>query len=189
MAKLGKSDSRSEMVYRFLSPECEIRMSVEYYGTLLSKSFGFRDLLANRGFCLSANGEEDRNCLPRFSGSLAIARYHFHSRLQARTPLKVRERVLTIDHDSRMNPRPPFERLLAVEREVVSDIQAFGYNQDDPQAAASEAKPGSLWCLLRQDLYLNDQISPFLIIHWKHTFDLISLVDLIPGDRTQVIGR
>ncbi|HEX3437751.1 MAG TPA: hypothetical protein VHT24_13360 [Pseudacidobacterium sp.] len=81
-----------------------------------------------------------------------------------------------------MHPRPPFERTFAVEQEVVSDIQAFGYNPDDPNAKRLDA-----WCLLRQDLYLNDQPSAFLIVHWKHTLDFISLVDVIPGNGTELI--
>ena len=35
---------------------------------------------------------------------------------------------------------------------------------------------------------LNGQTAPFLIVHWKHTLNLISLVDVIPGDRAQVIS-
>jgi hypothetical protein len=186
-ARTGKSERKSETVYRFLTPECEVRMSVQYFGNSLTKDFRFRDRLTNRAFCLSANGEENRNCLPRFSGSMAIALYHFHPR--PHIPLNLRERVLTIDHDRRMNPRPPFERVLAVEREVVSDIQAFGYNRDDPEEAASDATSPALWCLLRQDLYLNEQAAPFLIVHWKHTLNFISLVDVIPGDRTQLISE
>ena len=41
--------------------------------------------------------------------------------------------------------------------------------------------------MLRQDLFLNDQSSAFLTVHWKHTFDMISLVDVIPGDATEQI--
>jgi len=44
----------------------------------------------------------------------------------------------------------------------------------------------AVWFLLRQDLYLNDQAAPFLIVHWKHTLNFISLVDVIPGDGTQM---
>jgi hypothetical protein len=84
-----------------------------------------------------------------------------------------------------MDPRPPFERVLPLAREIVSDIQAFGYNQTDPEQE-SEAK--GLWCLLRQGLYLNDQATAFLIVHWKHTVNLVSLVDVIPGDRTQSVS-
>jgi hypothetical protein len=184
-----KSDKPSEPVFRFLTPECEVRMSVQFLGNSSAKDFRFRDALTNRAFCLSASGEEDQSCLERFSGSIAIARYDFRSRLHRQTPLNLRERVLTIDHDSRMNPRPPFERVVAVEREMVSDIQAFWYNPDDPSQVASNAKPLAVWCLLRQDLYLNDQATAFLIVHWKHTLDFIRLLDVIPGEQTQCISE
>jgi hypothetical protein len=187
--KARKSEKQSETVYRFLTPECEVRMSVEYFANSSAKSLRFRDLLSNRAFCLSASGEEDRSCLERFSGSMAIARYDFRPRLHSQTPVNLRERVRTIDYDSRLAPRPPFERTLAAERNVVSDIQAFGYDRDDPRQAAPGARPLTLWCLLRQDLYLNEQSAAFLIVHWKHTFDSISLVDVIPGDQTQLIGE
>jgi hypothetical protein len=185
----AKSDKDAETVYRIRTPECELRMSVEYFANSEIGSFRFRDSLAERAFCLSPNGEEgravgDRGCVARFSGSVAIAHYHFRSRLSAQSPLRLRERVLTIDQDRRMDPRPPFERLLAVERETASDIQAFGYQ---PDASAAPPPPLALWCLLRQDLFLNDQPAAFLIVHWKHTFDAIRLLDVIPGDRTELV--
>jgi hypothetical protein len=185
-----KSDKESETVYRIRTPECEVRMSVEYYGNSETSSLRFRDSLTQRAFCLSASGEEDlsgkedHSCVARFSGSMAIAHYHFRSRVHAQPPLHLRERVLTIDHDSRMDPRPPFERLLAVQRETVSDIQAFGYN---PDGSTPDAMPLALWCLVRQDLFLNEQPTAFLIVHWKHTFDAIHLLDVIPGDRTELL--
>ena len=180
-----KSQKQSEAVYRFLTPDCEVEMRVQYFAKSSTSRFRFRDSLTNRTFCLSADGEENQSCVERFTGSIAIARYRFRSRLLSQSPLKLRERVLTIDHDNRMDPRPPFERVLPLDREVVSDIQAFGYNQDDPKQAASD--PTGWWCLLRQDLYLNDQATAFLIVHWKHTVNLVSLVDVIPGDRTQSV--
>ncbi len=125
----------------------------------------------------------------RFSGSIAIAHYHFRSRHHGQPPLNLRERVLTIDHHSRMDPRPPFERLLAVQRETVSDVQAFGYRPDTPPPSQPEAKPLALWCLLRQDLFLNQQPAPFLIVHWKHTFDAIVLLDVIAGEQTESVER
>ncbi len=164
-----------------------MRMSVQFLANASTEGFQFRDTLTNRSFCLSANGEEDRGCLQRFVGAMAIARYTFHSRHHGTSPLNLRERVLTIDNDCRMNPPPPFERVLTAEREVISDIQAFGYNPDDPQQAAFRTKPLAAWRLLRQDLYLNGQPTAFLILHWKHTLDFISLVDVIPGDNTELI--
>ena len=179
-----KSENDAENVRRFMTPECEIKMSVEYFANAAADSFRFRDSLTNRAFCLSPNGEENRACQARFAGSLAIAHYHFRSRSHAQMPINLRERVLTIDHDGRMDPRPPFEKLTAIQRGTVSDIQAFGYNPDTPNQ--SDGKPLALWCLLRQDLFLNQQPEPFLIVHWKHTFDAITLLDVIPGDRTEL---
>ena len=171
----------AETVFRFLTPECEVRMSVEYFGNSEANSLRFRDSLTSRAFCLSADGQENRGCAQRFTGSMAIIHYHFRPRLHSPLPLNLRERVLTIDHDSRMDPRPPFEKLLAVQRDTVSDIQAFGYNPEN-----AEPRPLPIWCLVRKDLFLNDQSAAFLTVHWKHTFDAISLLDVIPGERTEL---
>jgi hypothetical protein len=187
--QISNAEKQSERVHRFLTPECEVRMSVQYFGKSSTNGFRFRDQLANRAFCLSANGDRDQSCRERFVGSIAIARYEFRSRLHPQLLFNLRERVLTIDHDSRMSPRPPFEKALTVEREVASDIQAFGYSLDDPQQGASAEEPAAVWCLLRQDLYLNDQSNAFLIVHWKHALDFISLVDVIPGEGTKLISK
>jgi hypothetical protein len=188
-AKIPKSEKRTEPVYRFLTPACEVRMSVQYFASSSSNSLRFRDDLTNRTFCLSASGEQNGACLERFVGSMAIAHYDFRSRLRSGTPLNLRERVLTIDHDSRISPRAPFERVLAVERAVASDIQAFGYDADDVEQATRNAELLAAWYLVRQDLYLNDQATAFLIVHWKHTLNFISLLDVIPGDGTELIGE
>lgn len=189
MASIGAApetrnpEKDAETVYRFLTPECEVRMSVQQFGKSSRKDFRFLERLTGREFCLSPKGEEDSNCQLRFSGAIAVAIYHFYPHSAAPAPAKLRERVSTIDHDSRMSPRPPFERTLPIDRDTVSDIQAFGYNRDVP----AEAPPNTVWSLLHQDLYLNDQASPFLIIHWKHTLDLIRLIDVIPGDQTKAL--
>jgi hypothetical protein len=177
--RLQQSEKPSDATYRLRTPEGEVRMNVRYFTAPSAGSFMFRDDLTARPFCLSADGEQNRDCVERFVGSMAIARYQF--RTQGR-PLNLRERVVTIDQDDRMSPRPPFEREMAVERDVVSDIQAFGYTPGD-----GDAEPVSVWRLLRQNLYLNDQTSVFLILHWKHTLKLISLVDVIPGEGTEFV--
>jgi hypothetical protein len=177
--KILKAEKPADARYRLLTPEGEVRMSVQYFTAASAGGLMFRDELTARPFCLSADGEQNRNCLERFVGSMAIARYQFRSQ---HVPLTLRERVVTIDQDDRMGPRPPYEREMAVERDVVSDIQAFGYRPDD-----ADAKPLAVWRLLRQDLYLNDQTTGFLILHWKHTLKFVSLVDVIPGEGTEFI--
>jgi hypothetical protein len=181
----GTPTKQTETVYRFTTPECEGRMSVEFLDKHSIKGFRFRDRLDNRHFCLSGQGEEGKDCLSHFSGSMAIALYHFRSLRDRAATLNLRERVRTIDQDIRLTARPPFERTLAVEREIVSDIQSFGY---DPTEPAPGSEPLNPWCLLRQELYFDDQSAPFLIIHWKHTLNAITLIDVIPGDRTQLIS-
>jgi len=185
--KSWKSEKNPESVYRFLTPECEVRMSIQYFANSPADSLRFRDSFTNRAFCLSPDGVADPSCLQRFSGSIAVAHYHFRSRVGAAPPLRLRECVHTIDQHIRMAPRGPFERALAVERETASDIQAFGYDPGDPQQAAS-AKSVSLWALLRQDLFLNDQPAAFLTVHWKHTFESISLLDVIAGETTEIVS-
>jgi hypothetical protein len=160
-------------------------MTVEFFRSASGGGFRFHDKIANRQFCVSATGDENRDCLSHFYGSMAIATYQFRSRLHSQTPASLRESVVTIDHAPQMNPRPTFEKVLSIEKGFASDIQAFGYNSDDQ---ASAVLPLALWCLLRQDLYLNDQPEPFLIVHWKHTFDSITVVDVIPGNETQLLG-
>jgi hypothetical protein len=166
-----------------------VQVSVEHFASSSIQSFRFPDDLTNRAFCLSASGEKDRSCLDRFVCSMAIAHYPFRSRGHSGSPFHLRERVLTIDHDSRISARAPFERALAVQRAVVSDIQAFGYDADDAEPTASDANPLAVWYLMRQDLYLNEQTAAFLVVHWKHTLKLINLLDVIPGDGTELIGE
>src|SRR5581483_12031163 len=121
------SDRNSETVYHFATPDCEVQMSVEYFSTSEVNRLRFRDSLTHHAFCLSANGQQDPTCSQRFSGSLAIAHYRFRAHRHAPLPQNLRERVLTVDHDRRLDPRPPFEKLLAVQGGAASDIQAFGY--------------------------------------------------------------
>jgi hypothetical protein len=185
--RIAKPEEQSGAAYRILTPMCEVQMSVQHFASSSMHGLRFRDDLTNRRFCLSATGEQDRDCLEAFVGSIAIAHYRFRSRHHTAAPLNLRERVLMIDHDSRIRPRAAFERVLAVEQAAVSDIQAFGYNPDGAEQAESDADRLAVWYLVRQDLYLNDQATAFLVVHWKHTLDLISLLDIIPGDGTQLV--
>lgn len=179
---------QTETVYHFLTPECEGQMSVQFFNKYSSTGFWFDDRDTNRKFCLSATGREGHDCLPKFTGSIAVARYRLRPHPHSPGLLKLREHVRTIDQDNRMHPRPPFEGTLALQEEGVSDIQAFGYNPDAPATTPSSvAKELEPWCLLRQDLYLDEHTSPFLIVHWKHTLNAITLIDVIPGDQTQLV--
>ena len=53
-------------MYRFRTPEWDIQMTVAFYDRYSSRSFWFREQGENREYCLSAAGEEARNCLKVF---------------------------------------------------------------------------------------------------------------------------
>ena len=186
---IGSPPGNRETVYRFAAGDWDVRMAVEFFDSYSSTGFWFKEQRDQRRFCLSGDGKENVGCLPNFVGSVAVARYHVRQHSHARDALDLRERVRTIDQDSRIASRAPFERTIKMQDGVASDIQAFGYQPDNSSSPRESATPNGPWCLLRQDLYLEGQDSLFLILHWKHTLNAIRLFDVIPGDRTRVIAE
>jgi hypothetical protein len=182
---------KNEAVYDFGTVECEVRMSVAFYDRYFSSGFWFRDLLAGRRFCLSAIGGQDRDCSASFAGSLAVACYRFLPHSGLRGTATLRERVRTIDQDTRLNDRPPLDRIIELREGVASDIQAFGYEMDPPASSASARLPesGGPWYYFRQDLYFAGRATPFLTVHWRHAFGAIRILDVIPGDGTSPVKR
>jgi len=71
-----------------------------------------------------------------------------------------------------------------LKRGVGSDLQAFGY-EPAPKDEASFDQHGP-WYLYRQDLFLEPQRAPFLVVYWKHALASIRVLDLILGDQTWV---
>lgn len=174
--------SPADLVHRVLTRNSEIRLSIEFHDRYSSPGLWFK---AAETFCLSRSGEKNRDCVRRFEGSLAIARYEIRSR-SAQFPIRVlREHVRTIDHDVRLDPRPPFHRRILLQDGLASDIQAFGYVGPgvSPQASPSP------WYFFRQDLYLDSGREPFLIIHWKHELSSIRMLDMIPGEGTTLVSE
>lgn len=185
---LASSSAKSETVYRFSAGDCDIQMAVQFFDNYSSQGFWFREQMAQRRFCLSGAGDRNRDCLSNFTGAIAIARYQIRSRSRAPGGLRLIERVRTIDQDSRLVIRPPFERTIELQDGVASDIQAFGFQPDKSSSSGSPEANGP-WCLLRQDLHLPGEESFFLVIHWKHTLSAIRLFDVIPGVRTRLIAE
>jgi len=88
--KSRRSEKSPEPIFRFLTPECEIRMSVQYFDNSALNNLRFRDSLSNRVSCVSSDGKSDPACLQRFDGSIAVAHYHFRSRGVAAARKRVR---------------------------------------------------------------------------------------------------
>lgn len=180
--------AKEETVYNFATPACRIRLTIELYDRYSSRGFWFEERRKDTDYCLSAQGEKGHNCLTGFIGSIAIARYRVQPRSQPLDALLLRESVRTIDRDSRLKERPPYERSLPLQGGMASDIQAFGYEVKggSPAANGESCEP---WCLFRQDLYFDQQSEPFLVVHWKHTLSAIRVLDLIPGEHTRPMER
>lgn len=176
--------AKQQEAYRFQTPEAEIEMTIEFHDGYASRGFWFGEQTTNRRFCLSAGGEEGRNCLAAFRGSLAIARYRVRPLPQRPAEAVLRESVRTIDRDVRLPYRPPFERAIVLKKGIGSDLQAFGY---EPVTGNEPLSNGhGPWYLYRQDLYLGPQRAPFLTLYWKHALASIRVLDVIPGDHTWV---
>jgi hypothetical protein len=176
-----------EEVYSFRTADAEIEMTIEFHDGYASRGFWFAEQMSNRRYCLSAAGEQRRNCVAAFRGSLAIARYRVRPRSRPPSELVLREHVRTIDHDARLPGRPPFERAIVLKKGVGSDLQAFGYEPAAGNEPSSDRH--GPWYLYRQDLYLEPHRAPFLILYWKHALASIRVLDLIPGDQTWVEKR
>lgn len=182
LAALPKSEP--EEIYRFATAEYEIRMTLEFYDNYTDDGLQFREHWSDRRFCLSVQGQEDRNCISNFKGSIAVARYRIFSHTTSEPSLSLREYVRSIDGSDSLPARPPFERVIQMQRGMGSDIQAFGYQRSPSHDSAHGADAESVWRLFRQDLYLQDKVDPFLVVHWKHTLGAIRVLDIITGDGT-----
>ena len=181
-AWMSPAAAKDEEAYRFRTPDAEIEMTIEFRDGYASRGFWFGEQMSNRSYCLSAGGEEGRNCMAGFRGSLAIARYRVRPRLHPPAEPVLREYVRTIDHDTRLPDRPPFERSIVLKKGVGSDLQAFGYELEPENQPLSDRH--GPWYLYRQDLFLGPQRGPFLTVYWKHALASIRVLDLIPGDQT-----
>lgn len=176
-----------EEVYRFRTADAEVEMTIEFHDRYISQGFWFGELISDQPFCLSLNGEKGSNCATAFRGSLAIARYRVRPLSRRRAELVLRESVRTVDHDTRLPTRPPFERSIILKKGVGTDLQAFGYEPAPNEEPLSDRH--GPWYLYRQDLYLEPQRAPFLIVYWKHALASIRVLDLIPGDQTWVAKK
>jgi hypothetical protein len=181
--------STTKHVYRFATGRCDIRVSVEFHDRYSSRGFWFNNSF-DGPFYVSFKGEKDQDCTSNFVGSLAIARYEVRSHSKQRQVSALREYVRNIDRDDRLEPRPPFDRKVELHRGVASDIQAFGYEADGlsprPATLFDSASP---WYYFRQDLYLEADSAPFLIIHWKHAVTAIRMLDIIPAGGTSLVSK
>lgn len=175
--------------YVFSTAEYDIELALEYHDRSTDGGLKFLERSSGHRYCLSFAGEENRNCVANFRGSIAVAHYKISSRIRSLASPVLREYVTSIDRSDRVAMRPPYERAIEIQHGLASDIQVFGY-QDSAEPKANRAQePDDAWCLFRQNLYLSASTAPFLVVHWKHTLDRIRILDLIPENGTLQVTR
>ena len=180
--------SEPEEVHVFATDDYEIRMTLEFHDRYAA-GLGFTDRSSNSHFCLSAKGEWNQDCVSDFTGAVAIARYKISSPARSLPATSLREYVRSIDQSDNLPLRPPFERVIEVEHGLASDIQVFGYRGSSTAPGGQATDQDHVWCLLRQNLYLKDRTTPFLVVHWKHTLNFIRVLDVIPEKGTSQITQ
>src|ERR1700756_1195234 len=95
LALVSPAAAKDNETYRFRTADAEIEMTIEFHDGYASRGFWFGDQMSDRNFCLSAGGEEGRNCIAGFRGSLAIARYRVRPRSRPAADPVLREQVRT----------------------------------------------------------------------------------------------
>jgi len=129
--------------------------------------------------CLSVEGQPcGKTEIGNWIGSYAIVHFKLLRQAAGTSALTLRERVRVIDQDADLPNRPPFETVVPISDQTASDIELYGYSEG---SAGKEPQDGDrTWRFLRQELSYGNQKRPFLILHWKHTVERITLIDAIP---------
>ena len=96
-ALISPAAAKDEEAHRFRTSNAEIEMTIEFHDGYASQGFWFGEQMTKREYCLSGAGEEGRNCLAGFRGSLAIVRYRVRPRSHPAADMILREHVRTID--------------------------------------------------------------------------------------------
>ena len=129
--------------------------------------------------CLSVEGQPcGKSETGNWIGSYAIVHFKLLRRAAGANALTLRERVRVIDQDSDLPNRPPFESVIPISDQTASDIELYGYSEGS--TAKGEQSDDRTWRFFRQEVFYGNQERPFLILHWKHTVESITLIDAIP---------
>jgi len=129
--------------------------------------------------CLSVEGQPcGKSETGNWIGSYAIVHFKLLRQAAGENALTLRERVRVIDQDADLPNRPPFETVVPISDQTASDIELYGYAENS--AGKGQQGDDRTWRFLRQELFYGNQERPFLILHWKHTVESITLIDAIP---------
>jgi hypothetical protein len=155
----------------------DIRFFDPYRG---SRLVFYRDEDPGLPICWSGDGQSGE-CPEHFVGALATATYRVKGsagRLRRKTA--IREAVTVTAQSPDLPPRPRLERRQVLLNGVLTDVQAFGYDESNiPESEREGVRKQAklrLWRVCRQELYFDREILPFAIITWRYTLDTIEIL-------------
>jgi hypothetical protein len=169
--------------HTFTSGDYIITMDVHYFDPYVGKRLVFYSGTDDRTESSRAGNGEAGAHPSHFVGSVAtvtLAVKRVHGKLRGKT--SIREYVTVTAQSPDLPSRPPFNKKQVLTNGVITDIEAFGYDEGDVAEGAREAVRQRacerLWRLCHQELYLNDDKAPFATIDWRYTLNAIKIVDL-----------
>ena len=170
----------AQTVYRFETADYRIEMSVGFFPPYQGRRLAFySSAQAGKELCYSGNGDSS-SCIERFVGAVASVTYRFKpQRKNVRQAVTFREVVEVPAQAPELPRRDPYLREQPLVGGVGSDIQAFGYDENEVVEAARPALRSEwkgLWRIYRQELFVNGDREPFAVIEWKHTLERIEVV-------------
>jgi hypothetical protein len=136
----------------------------------------------NGEVCCSLTGQEGDQCIMRFVGCVVAVKYQVRSAPQGLPyDLVLRERVVVVAQDPRLEQRPPFERSQRTVNGAATDLQVFGYDETPLtrcQRSKQRTASKTLWRIYKQELFTGSDQTPFAVIKWKHTMADIRIIDV-----------
>jgi hypothetical protein len=167
--------------HRFTAGNYIVDMEIRCADPYLGRRLAFvSDTSSGKEICAAGNGAPGP-CPNHFVGSVLTATFTV-KRTRGKLPRKtlMREYVTVIAQSPDLPPRPPFDRTQLFTDGMITDLQAFGYDESDIREGEREnvrkQSRERLWRLCRQELYLNGGTAPFATISWRYTLDSIEIL-------------
>jgi len=140
----------------------------------------YRDEDPGTPICWSGDGQVKR-CPEHFVGVVATVTYTVNPAAgKRRGRTAIRETVTVMSQSPDLPPRPPLDRTQVFSKGVLTDVQAFGYDESEisesERVRVRKQAKERLWRVCRQELYLDRETVPFAIITWRYTLDSIEIV-------------
>jgi hypothetical protein len=169
---LGKAEAPPDG-YGFSTAKYDVRMRVSFPAPYEGKRLStHRSTDPGKEDCLStATGAF--GCIDSFVGALAVVRFAVNRADNGKpAAASIREVVTVVEQSPGMAVRPPFTMSIKLVGGIGTDLQAFGYDESplpEVQRAAEREAAKRTWRRYRQELYLDKDRQPFVVVEWLHT--------------------